>query len=101
MPRYEYYDIDIEELSSADLRKEAAWLLDPANPERDPDISAYRVTIDDEAGERTERAQALYSPRAGRLGIAWGADASWADVPDVEAGIEMWLTDPDAWEIHA
>jgi len=43
-------------------------------------------------------AVALYLPSEGRLGIAWGADADWADVDDLESGIEMWVNDPDEWE---
>lgn len=60
--------------------------------------TAYRITIYDATGTRAapETAQALYAD--GRLGIAWGADATWADVKDVESGIEMWLNDGDAWE---
>ena len=46
-----------------------------------------------------EQADYLYVPDAGRLGIAWGADATWADTPDLDAGIRTWLTDPDAWEL--
>jgi len=61
---------------------------------------AYRITIYDITGTRaqSETAEALYLPDEGRLGIAWGADATWADAKDVESGIEMWLNDPDAWE---
>ena len=61
---------------------------------------AYRITIYDAVGmnPEAESAQALYYPSIGRLGIAWGADATWADVESVETGIEAWLNDPEAWE---
>ena len=61
---------------------------------------AYRITIYDTVGmnPEAESAQALYYPSIGRLGIAWGADATWADVESVETGIEAWLNDPEAWE---
>jgi hypothetical protein len=45
-----------------------------------------------------EKAEYAYLPAIKRLGIAWGADASWADVPDLEQGIEMWWTDCDEWD---
>ena len=62
--------------------------------------TAYRITIYDAVGSypEAESAQALYCPTMGRLGIAWGADATWADVESLEAGIETWLNDPEAWE---
>lgn len=61
---------------------------------------AFAITIYDANGMNpvAERAQALYLPDAMRLGIAWGADATWADVDDVESGIDMWLNDGSAWQ---
>ena len=61
---------------------------------------AYRIAIYDAVGmnPEAESAQALHYPSIGRLGIAWGADATWADVESLEAGIEAWLNDPEAWE---
>lgn len=58
---------------------------------------AYCITIYDATGTRQEpeAAEALYSD--GRLGVAWGADATWADASDVKSGIELWLNDGDAW----
>jgi hypothetical protein len=47
------------------------------------------------------RAEALYSPDDGRLGIAWGADADWGDVNDaldIGPAIDDWLNDLEAWE---
>lgn len=59
----------------------------------------YRITIYNEGGSQApEYAEALYIPSEGRLGIAWGADATWADVKDVGGGIEMWLNDGETWE---
>jgi len=40
-----------------------------------------------------EAAEYLWVPSIGRVGIAWGADADWADVPSRDEGIEMWLND--------
>jgi len=88
MKTYTYRRISTQDLSATDLRAEA----DQNGGE------AYRITIYDATGTRAapETAQALYAD--GRMGIAWGADATWADVKDVESGIEMWLNDGDAWE---
>ena len=47
--------------------------------------------------EEEDGVQALFFPTIGRLGIASGADATWADVETIESGIEMWLHDPDEW----
>lgn len=86
---YTYRDIAPDTLSATDLRAEAKAY---------PAAAAYRITIYDATGTRAqaETADALYVD--GRLGIAWGADATWADVKDVESGIEMWLNDGEAWE---
>lgn len=59
----------------------------------------FVITIYNNLGQQeAETAEALYLPDECRLGIAWGADATWATVDDVESGIEMWLNDPEAWE---
>ncbi len=88
MKTFSYTPIKASQLSAADLQDEAA--------DR-PDAQAFSITIFDATGINAfaERAQALYVD--GRLGIAWGAEATWADVRDVESGIEMWLNDGDAW----
>lgn len=82
--KFAYEDIDIEQLTAADLREEA---------QESRDAQAYRITIVGHA----EKADALYVPSSRRLGIAWGADATWADADSVESGIDMWLNDPDGW----
>jgi hypothetical protein len=91
MKTYTYRDIVPDTLAATDLRAEA---------EANPAAAAYRITIYDATGTRAqaETAEALYLPSNGRLGIAWGADATWADVKDVDSGIEMWLNDGAAWE---
>lgn len=87
MKTFTYRGIAASDLTATDLRAEVT-----------PTAETYRITIYDATGTRAapETAQALYAN--GRLGIAWGADATWADVKDVESGIEMWLNDGDAWE---
>lgn len=82
--KFTYEDIDIEQLTATDLREEA---------QESRDAQAYRITIIGHA----EKADALYDPSSRRLGIAWGADATWADVDDVESGINMWLNDGEEW----
>lgn len=86
---FRYDQISVQDLSATDLHSEVV-----------SGATAYRITIYDATGTRAapETAQALYDPNSGRMGIAWGADATWADVKDVESGIEMWLNDGEAWE---
>jgi len=62
---------------------------------------AFTIYILDVTGHPfAPTAEALYV--CGRLGIAWGADATWADVfdDDIEGAIDMWLNDPDEWDSH-
>ena len=83
--------IDIADLSALDLQGEAEGLNG---------VQAYRITIYDDKGmnPEAETAQALFWPEGNLLGIAWGAEATWADAESVETGIEMWLNDTEAWE---
>ncbi len=88
--QFTYTEIKLNQLRHSDLRAEAGrWSEDTA--------SAYSIGIFKKNGIDTEAegAEALYVD--GRMGIAWGADATWADVKDVESGIEMWLNDGEAW----
>jgi len=39
---------------------------------------------------RPERAEYLYVPAAGVVGIAWGAQATWVDAESVADAIEKW-----------
>lgn len=89
MKTFRYESISIEDLSATDLREKTAVVVNG---------EAYRITIYENERPLAEAAQALYDPESGRLGIAWGADAEWADVKSVENGIETWLNDPEAWE---
>lgn len=94
MKTFTHCEIHPELLTATDL---AAEWADRSGPNT-PAMNAYSITIYDATGTQpaAETAEALYVD--GRLGIAWGADATWADVRDVESGIEMWLNDGDAWE---
>jgi hypothetical protein len=92
MRTYTYTPIGTNALGSSDLREEA-------DDYSAGDAQAATITIYRESGQaEAERAEALYLPSEGRLGIAWGADATWADAKDLESGIEMWLNDGEAWE---
>lgn len=86
MKTYTYTPIAGSELTATDLRGEAAEVSG----------EAFRITIYENDTCAAETADAFFAD--GRLGIAWGADATWADVKDVESGIEMWLNDGAAWE---
>ena len=83
--------IYIADLGASDLLAEAEEVTDG---------QAYRITIYDYKGMNPEAATAevLFCPEDARLGIAWGADATWADAASIESGIEMWLNDPEEWE---
>ena len=84
---FRYGAVDIERIASNDFHE---GFLNAKNAQ------TFRVTIFpdgvDECPE-IEQADALYLPAEGRLGIAWGADATWVDVHDVESGIEIWHND--------
>ncbi len=81
-------EIDCDLITATDLQRE----IPVANIENSHDVCCYLINIEGSV----EKAQAVHID--GRLGIAWGADAAWADVDDVESGIEMWLNNPDEWE---
>ena len=89
---FRYESVDIEQITSNDLHEE---FLNAKNAQ------TFLVTIFPDGVDerpRDEHADALYLPAEGRLGIAWGTDATWADVDDVESGIEMWLNNSEAWK---
>ena len=103
--------IGIEDLGAIDIKEEAYSTV--LSPHRDPDTGqqeeipaylegeaeAYRITIYNARGEPyPEAAQALWSETKGFLMIAWGADGTSAYVDALDAGIELWLNDPDGWE---
>lgn len=85
-------------LSAIDLRAEFA-LASTASDR----VQAYRARAAKPDG--TPEAQALdvlHVPGSGRIGIAWGSDAQWADINDngtetVETLVEMYLSDPSSF----
>lgn len=92
MRQYRYTPIALDDLTSTDLRQEAAGYS--AVNAQAAQILIYR---ENGIGTEAQPAEALYLPDEGRLGIAWGADATWADVRDFESGVNMWLNDGEAW----
>lgn len=92
--RWTYDAITVGQLTAIDLAKEGAQALVNASA----DVQAYRIYIYDDDKPAAEHAEAVYLPDIKRLGIAWGADATWADVDGLESGIEIWLNDDDEWE---
>jgi hypothetical protein len=83
---FSYIEIQPDQLVHSDLKQEAMR-----------SGTAYRITIREKGlGTNMQLAEAVL--KHGRLGIAWGADATWADVSSLESGIEMWLNDGEAWE---
>lgn len=92
MKSFTYTAIALDDLTATDLQQEAA-------DKSIVNAQAATITIYKANGmSEAEKAEALYLPDDGRLGIAWGADATWADVKDFLSGVEMWLNDGEAWE---
>jgi hypothetical protein len=58
----------------------------------------HAVTVGTIDRGHAERACFVYCAAIGRIGIAWGSFADWADVDDLESGIEMWVNDPEEFE---
>lgn len=90
----QYTYIEVSELTAQDLIEEIA--IAQTN---NATVVCARITLWNERTSQpyAEAAQALYLPSDGRLGVAWGANATWADVASLEAGIEMWCNDPHGW----
>ena len=89
---YTISPIDAATLSAGDLRDEVA--NNPNDPVECVVINFYSA----DGLQRSDTAEGVYFPGVGRMGIAWGANASWADATSLEAGVAMWATDQDAWE---
>ena len=89
-------DLDI---LGGDLREEYAAILGRGAEAEYGEICIFSETPPfGDPAPAAEWAHYLYIPAEGRLGIAWGAGASWADVPSVDEGIYLWLNDPEEWE---
>lgn len=93
---YTYHQIAAHELSATDLNEELRTNDEALNGPGE----TYAIVFYDDHDQCTggETAEALYFPKIRRLGVAWGAEAAWADVPGLDEGIRMWATDPEAWE---
>ena len=82
-------------LTSLDLREEAIAAHASGDPYEMAVISLVDATgyiLSDNMGE------ALYLPEAGRIGIAQGAEADWADTDSIEDGIRMYMADFEAFK---
>ncbi len=98
-------EIHPDEVRHTDLREE---LDDNAEHGtfRGRDDRAWRIDIDGEAQAAEAAFVAHESSAFGRLGIAWGADATWGDADtltdhSIEDAINEWLNDAEAWESRA
>lgn len=78
--------IDTSELSALDLQAVAQ--------EYHPEGIAYRFT---ENGSGSV-GNILHIPGEGRVGIAWGGTADWADYDDVDAALDAYLHDTETFE---
>lgn len=81
-----YHLVSLEDITATDL-------LEVGRIASKDQMQVFHVFIKGHA----ERADAIYLPDQGRMGIAWGSDATWADVDSIESGIDMWLNDPEEW----
>jgi hypothetical protein len=94
-----------------DLRAEYRHLLDTVGAPAST-ATAYRITIVEPDGrESPEAGTALHLWDRGnvehldyvgvdRVGLAWNSYADWGDVngDDLDAVVDEWLNDPEAWE---
>ena len=84
------------ELSAMDLREEMH-----AEIEWGGEVETARIVwVDEETGRLLNdgAAQALYIHSTGRIGIAWGAGADWADAESLAEGIRVYCEDPGLFE---
>lgn len=91
MMTFTYNEIDPTNLTSQDLKRVV---------ESNTGWKTYTVSIFNEDGTPhsfPDTCFALHLESQGRLGISWGGDATWADVPDLETGIDIWLNDGESW----
>jgi len=97
---YAYYPR--EALTALDLREEMTAALERGEEGIE---TAIIVQVDEEKGglllNNNECGQALYIHSLGRIGIAWGAGADWADAESLAEGIRVYCEDPDLFESHS
>lgn len=97
MRTFSYYDYDsAEQLTATDLREEAAKIAKQGH-----EVVSGGIRILEDGREMTERAEFVYSPYDGRIGIVWGSNADWCDClneDDIPNAINACLNDEDEWE---
>jgi hypothetical protein len=94
--------MDLDDITASDLKE---WLIAAEQPWGLPTAYAFRVDIAQNGVFGNQpHAEALFIPDRGRVGIAYGATAQWADVlPEdygkeyPEATIALWHADNDAY----
>lgn len=92
---YRLYEVEAHQISATDLKNEIQLYIPSSVP-----YECYRIEVlqGDDKQSAPEMAQVLYLPIGQRLGIAWGADATWATVDSLMDGIAMWLYTPEEWK---
>ena len=88
--------IPFDELSAIDLR-------DERKPPGET-ILAYRaLALRDDGTPEAQALDVLHCVDAGRIGIAWGSDARWADDQgqSVAELVELFLSDGEAYDARA
>lgn len=84
------FRVPLAALSSLDLQDQGALVSSVS----------YHATASHRGAPHALLLDVLHVPGAARLGIAWGASASWADMrpgESVEQLVELYLSDPDAY----
>jgi hypothetical protein len=87
---YPSFDVPMSHVDLNNARKEAIVEKKP--------IRTGVIDIYYNAGCHYGAAEYIYLPEENRLGIAAGSDATWADVPNLSEGVDMWLNEPEEWE---
>jgi hypothetical protein len=94
--KYTIWPITLDEIADmpSDLCAEAEEAMNAGKQ-----IEAVSISLWDDAGitPKAEAATGLYLPDVGRIGIAWGADADWADAASLNEGVDLWATDSEGY----
>jgi hypothetical protein len=113
-------EVDLDDISALDLHEAgfAGVLVDPVvdGVQRFGTLMAcYRIAITEPGEEQPEattaQAVVIWANDDYRVGLAWGGNADWGDVPTEATGkddpafasavydaIDDWLNDAEAWE---
>lgn len=102
---YALTPIHLDCLTALDLRVEAAAPGETTPDPEHPGLAAYRALAARPDGTPEAMAlEVLHVAHAGRIGIAWGAEAQWADIgtdETVETLVALYLDNGPAYEARS